>query len=93
MTAEYILGYMNGYEDGRKGDRAQDHPQQMDYNAGCTADANANSTQVEKADYTRDDPDNFRRLSLTSSLYAEEVKTKSETIKKIEEDRLSFFAI
>lgn len=92
MTGEYILGYINGYEDGERGRRAPDHPRRSNYNAGYDC-GHEDGRHDEDPDYTRDDPDNFRRLSLTSSLYAEEVKTKSETIKKIEEDRLSFFAI
>jgi len=71
MTGDYILGYVNGYEDGEQGRRAPDHPRRNSYNAGYDC-GHEDGVNGERPDYRRGDLDNFRRM---------------------EKDRLSFFAI
>lgn len=69
MTKEYILGYINGYEDGTKGDRAKDHPQRNAYNVGYDC-GYEDGWYNEEPDYTRDNLDNFRRIENRLSIFA-----------------------
>lgn len=61
MTAEYILGYVNGYNDGRKGERAQDYPQRRNYNAGYDC-GHEDGIYNEAPDYTQNDLNDFHRI-------------------------------
>ena len=78
MMSEYILGYANGYEDGKAGRRGQDHPQRSSYNAGYDH-GHEDGTYNEAPDYTRDDLDGFRRLEDSPrNLHALQKRIKQE---------------
>ena len=61
MKQDYILGYVNGYEDGNHCKRAQDHPQRNSYSAGYDC-GYEDGVYHEEPDYTRDDLEDFREV-------------------------------
>ena len=59
---DYILGYLNGYQDGTEGHRSPDQPHRSSYNAGYDH-GHEDGIYNEDPDYSRADLDELNRVT------------------------------